>query len=112
MNAIKSKLQQATRKGDQLKLPVDTDQRFNEMNSTLLQMTRERDQMIVERDEAVSLTEDMEREICCLSQELDYFTNAASGTTCTTKRRIERRIRVMDDNGTVPNEKKKQRLYH
>ena len=94
-------LQQVTRERDWLK--DDTDERFREMNSKLLQL-------MTERDAAVLLTEDMEQELCRLSQELDDLTDAVD--IATTKRPVAKHHTrtTTDDSAKMPNGNKKRKM--
>ena len=93
-------LQQVTRERDRLK--DDTDERFREMNSKLLQL-------MTERDAAVLLTEDMEQELCRLSQELDDLTDADIATTKGPVAKHRTRT-TRDDSGKMQNGNKKRKM--
>ena len=93
-------LQQVTRERDRLK--DDTDERFREMNSKLLQL-------MTERDAAVLLTEDMEQELCRLSQELDDLTDADIAATKRPVAKHHTRT-ATDDSGKMPNGNKKRKM--
>lgn len=69
--------------------------RFRQMELQIAQLTFERDQLKLERDEALLLTEDMEKELYRLSQELDYFTD--SGRTSTSQKMQKNDRTTTDD---------------
>ena len=106
-------LQHVTRERDQVKRC--TYQRLKEMNSHLRQATLERDQLMRERDEAVSRTEELERELSRVMQpqQPQRQVTVAGGTTLlVTNRHSERRPLVADNGGTVPDANKKRKTNH